>query len=32
MQANNLKLSPGKHRFNRVDATLEKYLNEEFMF
>ena len=32
MQANNLKLSVGTHRFNRVDGTLEEYLNEEFKF
>ncbi len=32
MQANNLKLSVGTHRFNRLDGTLEEYLNEEFKF
>lgn len=32
MQANNLKLSEGTHIFNRVDGTLEEYLNEEFKF
>lgn len=32
MQANNLKLSAGTHKFNRVDGTLEEYLNEEFKF
>lgn len=32
MQANNLKLSAGTHRFNRLDGTLEEYLNEEFKF
>ncbi len=32
MQANNLKLSVGTHIFNRLDGTLEEYLNEEFKF
>lgn len=32
MEANNLKLSPGTHRFNRINGTLEEYLNEEFRF
>ena len=32
MQVNNLKLSVGTHRFNRIDGTLEEYLNEEFRF
>ncbi|MBR4892948.1 MAG: hypothetical protein IKZ35_03075 [Clostridia bacterium] len=32
MQANNLKLSVGTHRFDRIDGTLEEYLNEEFRF
>lgn len=32
MKANNLKLSSGTHRFNRIDGTLEEYLNEEFRF
>ena len=32
MKANNLKLSEGTHRFNRIDGTLEEYLKEEFKF
>ena len=32
MKANNLKLSEGIHRFNRIDGTLEEYLEEEFRF
>lgn len=32
MQANNLKLSEGTHRFDRMDGTLDKYLNEQFKF
>ncbi len=32
MEANNLKLCSGKHRFNRVSGTLDEYLNKEFKF
>lgn len=32
MQANDLKLAEGTHRFDRVNGTLEKYLTEEFKF
>lgn len=32
MEANNLKLCSGKHRFNRVNGTLDEYLNDEFKF
>ncbi len=32
MQANHLKLAEGIHRFNRIDGTLDEYLNEQFKF
>ena len=32
MQANDLKLSEGTHHFDRIDGTLDEYLNEQFKF
>ncbi len=32
MKENNLKLKEGKHHFNRVNGTYDKYINDEFKF
>ena len=32
MQANDLKLSEGTHHFDRIDGTLDEYLNEQIKF
>ena len=32
MQANNLKLSKGTHKFTRINGSLDEYINEEFRF
>ncbi len=32
MQANNLKLSEGTHRFTRSDGSLDEYISSEFRF
>ena len=32
MQANDLKLSEGIHHFDRIDGTLDEYLNKQFKF
>lgn len=32
MQANNLKLKEGTHKFTRINGTLDEYINEEFHF
>ena len=32
MQANDLKLAAGTHEFNRINGSLDEYLNEEFEF
>ena len=32
MQANNLKLSTGTHKFTRINGNLDEYINEEFQF
>ncbi len=32
MQANNLKLSKGTHKFTRINGSLDEYINEEFHF
>ena len=32
MQANNLKLKEGTHSFDRLDGTLDDYINEQFIF
>lgn len=32
MQANNLKLSKGTHKFTRINGSLDEYINQEFQF
>lgn len=32
MQANDLKLTEGTHSFDRIDGSLDEYLNEQFEF
>ena len=32
MKENNPKLKDGKHHFNRVNGTYDKYINDEFKF
>ena len=32
MQANNLKLAEGIHKFTRINGSLDEYINEEFKF